>query len=73
LVNLILDKHLVKELIQDELNISNLYNSYHDMKTRENEILQGYENLKHLLGDEGASYRAAGLIKKVAERKQIIK
>ncbi|MBK7525222.1 MAG: lipid-A-disaccharide synthase [Saprospiraceae bacterium] len=67
LVNLILDKMLVKELIQSELNISNLIQSYHDLVKREKQILHGYEELIHLLGDEGASFRAATLISKVAQ------
>jgi lipid-A-disaccharide synthase len=61
LVNLIVDKPLVRELIQDELNTANI-------KAGLEEILdpayaaglkEQYAELRHLLGDGGASEKAA--------------
>lgn len=64
LVNLIIDKEVVKELIQDELNTHNLkvelkkiLDENHRKKT-----LSDYEILYHKLGGEGASDRAAEII-----------
>ena len=66
LVNLILDRPLVKELIQDQLNPINI-------RTALSEILQpeqakslrtGYTELRKKLGDGGASKRAAEAILK---------
>lgn len=64
LVNLIIDKEVVKELIQDELNTHNLkvelkkiLDENHRKKT-----LFDYEILYHKIGGEGASDRAAEII-----------
>ncbi|MBL7782306.1 MAG: lipid-A-disaccharide synthase [Saprospiraceae bacterium] len=64
LVNLIVDKPLVQELIQDELNPTNLASALSVILQPENraEILRGYTELKHSLGDGGASRRAASSI-----------
>ena len=64
LVNLIIDKPLVKELIQDEFNIENLKSELQKL-TDENhliEIKKGYEELAQQLGHQGASKRAAELM-----------
>jgi lipid-A-disaccharide synthase len=64
LVNLIMDKPLVKELIQNELTINNLeleLNKILDKKNREI-LFSEYELLKQKLGGEGASERTAKFI-----------
>lgn len=65
LVNLIMNKEIVKELIQTELNYSNLkrelelilYNN--ENRTR---MLQEFDELRTKLGNKGASKRAADII-----------
>jgi len=64
LVNLIADKEVAKELIQDELNTSNLKNEltkilHSDFRTQQ---LQDYDEIYHKLGGKGASKRAAEII-----------
>ena len=66
LVNLIMDKPVVKELIQDEMNAENivteLKNLLTDEKTR-NRIHKDYSDLRALLSQDGnASEKAAELI-----------
>lgn len=65
LVNLILDRPAVTELIQDELNptsiVSELKKILEDGKPR-NQMLHDYEELWSKLGSGGASERAAKLI-----------
>src|SRR5579863_2333730 len=66
LVNLIMDKPVVKELIQDEMNVENiiteLKNLLTDAKTRDR-IQKDYADLRTLLSQEGnASEKAAQLI-----------
>ncbi|MFN7014815.1 MAG: lipid-A-disaccharide synthase, partial [Bacteroidia bacterium] len=62
LVNLIMDKELVKELIQHDFNVATLNKELNkllnDKNYREN-MLQGFKELKSKLGGEGASKRAA--------------
>lgn len=67
LVNLIMDREVVKELIQDELTTPNLIQELSLILSgeRREKILQDYENLRHNLGDSGASDRAAELIVKL--------
>ena len=64
LVNLILDRPLLRELIQDELTRTNLKAALNDVLNPEKagEIRKGYAELRHLLGDGGASGRAASII-----------
>ncbi|MDO9552193.1 lipid-A-disaccharide synthase [Rhodonellum sp.] len=65
LVNLIAEKEIVKELIQDDFNVDSLSkelslvlaDSVHNGK-----ILQGYSEVKNTLGDFKASETTAGLI-----------
>lgn len=61
LVNLILDRPLVRELIQDELNRLELNKALKEILQPEKAaaIKEGYAELRHLLGDGGASSRAA--------------
>ncbi|MDD1538251.1 lipid-A-disaccharide synthase [Riemerella anatipestifer] len=65
LVNLIMDKEVVKELIQDELNTPNLVK---ELKLILNEnrtnLLFDYKILKEKLGGKGASEKAAEIITK---------
>jgi lipid-A-disaccharide synthase len=64
LPNLILDKPVVKELIQSELTASNLKNELKSIlagKKRE-EMLENYDQLIQLLGNSGASKKVAQLM-----------
>lgn len=65
LVNLIMEREIVKELIQGELNSKNL-SSELDLilndKNKINQLQSDYKELKKKLGREGASERAADLI-----------
>ncbi|WKS95716.1 lipid-A-disaccharide synthase [Riemerella columbina] len=71
LVNLIMDKPVVTELIQDELNTSNLVRELHKvLHDNRQQILADYVELKHRLGDHGASEKAAQIIVATAEKHQ---
>jgi lipid-A-disaccharide synthase len=66
LVNLIMDKPVVKELIQDEMNVANIISELKklltDVKTRDR-IHKDYSDLRSLLSQDGnASRKAAELI-----------
>jgi lipid-A-disaccharide synthase len=64
LVNLVVDKPLVRELIQNDLNEQNLidaFNSLFDRLERE-KILSGYSELRNKLGQGGAAKRTAQCI-----------
>lgn len=64
LVNLIIDKPLVKELIQNELTVNNLENEFIKILDDKNRkvLFSEYKLLKQKLGGEGASDRTAELI-----------
>ncbi len=66
LVNLIMDKPVVKELIQDELTADNLKKELNDLlsnTTRQQQLQTDYSALKELLGKGGnASAKAAAAI-----------
>ncbi|MFY8096722.1 MAG: lipid-A-disaccharide synthase [Flavobacterium sp.] len=64
LVNLIMDKTVVTELIQEELNPKNLKSELNKLisGTTRNEILLDYEALEQKLGGTGASKKTAALI-----------
>ncbi len=66
LVNLIMDKEVVKELIQDDMNVSNLERELDLLlhnKARQEQVKKDYIALRQLLGQGGnASSRAARLI-----------
>lgn len=64
LVNLIMDREVVKELIQDELNSKNLKSELHKILKPDHRavLLQNYAELKQNLGGEGASKKTAELI-----------
>lgn len=59
LVNLILDELVVKELIQDDLNIDNLREELNSIIERPGKMLASYEKLRAVLGGQGASKRVA--------------
>lgn len=65
LVNLIMDKEIVKELIQTELNYSNLKKELeliiYDKENR-TRMLSEFDDLRIKLGNKGASKRAADII-----------
>ncbi len=65
LVNLIMDKEVVKELIQSDLTVTKLKNEIKMLlpggKNREKMLLE-YDELKQVLGGGGASKRAASII-----------
>lgn len=63
LVNLIMDKEVVKELIQNDLNSQNLSRELHKIIGENREtILKEYQILRTKLGGTGASERAAKII-----------
>jgi lipid-A-disaccharide synthase len=62
LVNLIADQEVIKELIQNDLTAENLANELKKLEEHQNQIIDEYKSLKSLLGDHGASERAARAI-----------
>ena len=65
LVNLIMDRVVVKELIQDQLTTNNLKRELDLIlknPVERERIFLDYTELRHLLGDKGASKKAAQLI-----------
>ncbi len=64
LVNLIMGKEIICELIQKDLSIINLRNELKKILDRNErqEIIQAYAGLKDRMGGAGASFRAAHLM-----------
>ena len=64
LVNLIMDKEVVKELIQGELNTKNVKTELQKILSglQREKMLENYAELKHKLGGGGASEKTAQLI-----------
>ncbi len=64
LVNLIMDKEVVKELIQNDLNTKNVKTELTKILSGDvrQKMLENYSELKHKLGDGGASEKTAQLI-----------
>ena len=64
LVNLIMDKEVVKELIQQELNTKNLKLELTKIlsEPKRSQVLNDYKDLREKLGGQGASERTAELI-----------
>jgi lipid-A-disaccharide synthase len=64
LVNLVMDRQVVTELIQDDFNLENLKNELNAILNDQNrsKIISEYELLREKLGRQGASQRAAGAI-----------
>ncbi|MFK7923049.1 MAG: lipid-A-disaccharide synthase [Bacteroidia bacterium] len=65
LVNLILDRELVTELIQHDFNPTRLEDELRALmgEKRANELEAGYQELRERLGDGGASERAAEIVR----------
>ena len=64
LVNLIMDREIVKELIQDDFTVENLVSELKRAIDNQWIIKKEYEILRGVLGNEGASERAAALMVK---------
>ena len=64
LVNLILDREAVKELIQGDFNVKKVAQQleYILSDTGKNKLKEDYEELRTVLGKEGASKKTAKLI-----------
>lgn len=65
LVNLITREETVRELVADEMSVSNLKRELAAVLpegTRRERMLRGYSELKRILGDSRASEKAAGII-----------
>ncbi len=62
LVNIIMDKEVVKELIQDNLNSNNLKIELDKVLNEKEPILINYDKLQDILANKGASKKAAQLI-----------
>ncbi|MCU0434566.1 MAG: lipid-A-disaccharide synthase [Bacteroidia bacterium] len=65
LVNLVMDREVVRELIQHEMTAANMAAELQRIVQggdKRNEVLQGYEALREALGGSGASAKAAQLI-----------
>ena len=72
LVNLVMDKEVVKELIQSEMNKVNIAKALASVLRngkRQRQILEDYDELCERLGNAGASEKAAEVIYKAAMRK----
>jgi lipid-A-disaccharide synthase len=71
LVNLIMDKEVVQELIQFDFTAQNLAKALHDLlenESRRKEILAQYAQMREKLGSEGASERAAAVVAEVLQQ-----
>jgi lipid-A-disaccharide synthase len=64
LVNLIMDKEIVKELIQDDFTVENLVLELTKAIDNQEIMKKNYEILRGVLGNEGASDRAGALMVK---------
>jgi lipid-A-disaccharide synthase len=77
LVNLIMNREVVKELIQDEMNEKNLEEELKLLLTDTNkreQLKKDYGELKHLLNEGGdASYNAARIIREMLSLKEATK
>lgn len=62
LVNLIMNKQVVTELIQNELTVDNIVSELRHLENNSEEILQEYDHLENVLGGGGASEKVARLI-----------
>ena len=65
LVNLVMDKEVVKELIQDDMNKENIAQALTGMLRngkRQRQLLEDYDELRERLGIAGASEKAAATI-----------
>lgn len=69
LVNLIMDKEVVKELIQNDMNTKNLIHELQNIlePKKRSDIFINYYNLEKILGGKGASEKTAKFIFKAAK------
>lgn len=65
LVNLIVDKEVVKELIQNDLTVKNIKIEMDNLYENRRQIIKDYEDIIQLLGNIGASDRAANEVLKL--------
>lgn len=75
LVNLIVDREVVKELIQDELNTKELEKELRKIlpgSVHRQKQLDGYREIKNLIGTSGASQITAKLMTKYLNEKQLV-
>lgn len=73
LVNLIMDREVVKELIQHELNTKNLVRELHALlhdEARAERLREDYRQLNELLGNSGASEKTAILMLKTLQEQR---
>lgn len=71
LVNLIMNREVVRELIQSDMNTSNLIDELRNLLpggSKRLNIFDEYSKLKKLLGGKGASARVADIIYKLAKQ-----
>lgn len=71
LVNLIVDKPVVKELVQEDFTYDNLQHNFRDITDNDNvrdEIKKGYSEMCQILGHAGASAATANEIKNIIEQ-----
>ena len=62
LVNLIMNQKVVPELIQHDCTPEHIFNALKEVIDHQDEIKKQYIELRHQLGDKGASSRAANII-----------
>ena len=65
LVNLIMDRVVVKELIQGDMTAKNITDELRSLlnnQKRQRKLLEDYDELKYVLGNAGASDRTAETI-----------
>lgn len=62
LVNLIVNRTLVTELIQGEFNSKTLVREMERLEANRPKLMKEYDELRKILGGEGASFRAAEII-----------
>jgi lipid-A-disaccharide synthase len=69
LVNLIMDKELVKELIQEEFTVANCTIELNKLLNPENseKLRSGFAELKAILGNKGASQKTSRIIYELAQ------
>lgn len=73
LVNLIMNEKVVQELLQNDFNEDNLLIELQKITSDEEnrrEMMKKYRELKDMLGQTGASQRAAGLIKQYLNKRE---
>ena len=69
LVNLIMGKEIIKELLQNDLTTEKIKTELDKIKNEpgRSEVLKNYKSLKSIVGGSGASMRVAQLVVNAAE------